>query len=103
MIKKIEVENFLSAEEIQYRFADGITLIEGWNFDDGRSEGAGKSLLPNALAWGLFGQLPKPIAVGIDDVIREGQKSCQVMIELEDGIRIVRKRGPNELYLYDSV
>lgn len=100
IFKRIDGENFMSWKELDFRVFPGITLITGFNHDDNTSEGSGKSAILNALSWGCFGQLPKD--VNIDDVIMEGQKSCTVMIELHDGIRIVRKRRPNDLYMYDS-
>lgn len=99
MFKSISATNFLSWEQLDFDFQSGVTLIEGWNDDDKTSEGSGKSAILNALCWGLFGQLPKDAKV--DDVIREGAKSCFVEIKLQNGLMIVRGRKPNTLYIAD--
>jgi len=99
MFQSINATNFLSWENLQFDVTSGVTLIEGWNYDDETPEGSGKSAIPNALVWCLYGKLPKDAK--IDDVIREGQKSCQVTVVLSDGTQVVRKRKPNDLHLID--
>lgn len=103
MFKQISATNFFSWKQLDFDFQSGITLINGQNLDDNTSEGSGKSSIPNALCWGLYGQLPKD--VNIDDVIKTGEKSCCVVITLENGDEIVRFRKPNQLYIQsgDSV
>ena len=101
MFSKIEAKNFLSWEALDFTFETGVMLIEGYNHDDGRSEGSGKSSILNALCWGLFGRIPKD--ANTDEVVREGCKSCEVRVVLDSGMAIVRTRGPNKLYMYDSV
>ena len=100
MFSKIKATNFLSWKELEFTFKPGITLLTGWNHQDGNSEGSGKSSIPNALTWGLFGCVPK--AVNLEDVIHTGQKSCQVVITLTDNTEIIRTRKPNELYIKNS-
>lgn len=95
MFAKISAINFFSWKELEFDFKSGVTLISGQNLDDNTSEGSGKSSIPNALCWGLYGQLPKD--VNIDDVIKTGEKDCCVIITLENGTEIVRSRKPNEL------
>lgn len=97
MFAKITARNFFSWESLEFDFQSGVTLIAGQNLDDNTSEGSGKSSIPNALCWALYGQLPKD--VNIDDVIKTGAKSCTVEIELLDGTKIVRSRKPNQLYI----
>jgi len=97
MFKRIKATNFLSWAELDFEIKDGVTLIEGYNHDDQTSEGSGKSAIVNALCWGLYGKLPKDAK--IDDVIREGESSCVVEIELVSGHTIVRKRKPNKLFV----
>lgn len=94
MIKKIVAANFLSWKVLEFDINSGITLIDGWNYDDETSEGSGKSAILNALSWGLYGKLPKDTK--IDDVISHGQKTCLVALEFED-FTIVRSRNPNKL------
>lgn len=100
MIKAIRAKNFLSWADLEFEIAQGITLIEGFNHDDKTPEGSGKSAILNALSWGLFGKIPKD--ANVDDVIREGQKTCSVEIEFNNGDKVIRSRKPNDLALWDS-
>lgn len=97
MLTKIKATNFLSWGELDFDIPDGVTLIDGWNHDDQTSEGSGKSAISNALAWCVYGKLPKD--ANIDDVIKQGTKSCLVEAHFDNDIKIVRSRKPNDLYL----
>jgi len=88
----------MSIKAMDFEFKDGKTLLTGWNHDDGTSEGSGKSAILNSLCWCLFGRLPKDSK--IDDVIKEGTKSCHVEVEFEDGRKVKRTRKPNTLSIY---
>jgi DNA repair exonuclease SbcCD ATPase subunit len=99
MIKHLKAVNFQSWEYLEFEISKGITQIIGENYDDGTKEGSGKSAIPNSICWALFGCIPKD--QGIDDVIRYGQKSCSVEVTLDTGLKIVRTRKPNDLYLID--
>jgi len=103
MFNKIKATNFMSWEDLEFDFQSGVTLISGFNQDDGTSEGSGKSAILNALCWGLYGKIPKN--TNIDDVIRDGQKNCSVELEIGP-YTIARIRNPkkNDLYIaLDSV
>ena len=93
---KIIAKNFLSWKELEFDITDGVTLIDGWNHDDNTSEGSGKSAVVNALCFGMFGKLPKDAKV--DEVIRQGEKSCEINIITPD-FTIVRTRKPNEIFM----
>lgn len=95
MFKSISATNFLSWKQLEFNIESGITLITGYNHDDGNSEGSGKSAILNALSWAIYGKLPKD--ANIDDVITTGSKDCCVVVTLENGTEIVRARKPNEL------
>jgi len=97
MFKSIKATNFLSWSDLQIDFESGVTLIEGWNYDDQNPEGSGKSAIPNALVWAIYGKLPKD--ANINDVIKEGEKSCNVRVQLQNGACIDRSRKPNDLYI----
>jgi DNA repair exonuclease SbcCD ATPase subunit len=97
LIKKVKASNFLSWEKLEFDVSQGITLLEGFNFDDQTSEGSGKSAILNAICWGLFGKLPKDASV--DSVVRVGTKSCKVEVFLSDGTVVTRSRSPNEVYI----
>lgn len=91
----IRARNFLSWENLVFKVTKGVTLIQGFNHDDGTPEGSGKSAILNALCWGLYGAIPKD--ANIDDVIREGAKTCEVSIEVPGEFIVVRTRKPNDL------
>ena len=92
---KIIADNFLSWKHLEFEVESGVTLIDGFNHDDGTSEGSGKSAILNALAWGCYGEIPKD--ANIDEVVMQGEKFCQVQIIHRD-FSITRKRGPNDLF-----
>jgi DNA repair exonuclease SbcCD ATPase subunit len=85
---------------LSFEFKRGVTLVDGWNEDDQRSEGSGKSAIFNSISWLLFGKLPKD--ANIDDVIKDGETSCEVVLTFDDGETIVRSRKPNDLYFTKS-
>lgn len=89
-----------SWESLEYEFTSGISLIDGFNHDDQTSEGSGKSSLLNILTWTLYGQTPKKVK--IDDVIKNGHKSCTGIITLSNGLQIVRQRNPNRLHILEN-
>lgn len=96
MIKSLKLTNFQSWKSLQFDFTSGITLIDGVNQVDGTREGVGKSAIPNSLAWGLYGKLPKDVK--IDEVIHFNSKSCKVEVEF-DKFKVVRSRKPDDLYI----
>lgn len=96
MITSVKAQNFLSFRNLEFNLKAGVTLVDGWNEDDQTSEGSGKSAIFNAICWAIFGKIPKD--ANIDDVIKEGEKTCGVEVFFgADSIR--RSRGPNELVL----
>jgi DNA repair exonuclease SbcCD ATPase subunit len=97
MIKSVKAENFQSWASLEFDVQNGITLITGYNYDDNTAEGAGKSAILNAICWGLFGEIPKDTKM--DDVIKQGEKSCFVKVELSNGLVVQRSRKPNDLTL----
>lgn len=83
-IKQIEIENILSIEKVKLDIDDhGLTLMEGWNYDSGRSNGAGKSSIFNALSFGLFGKLPRKVTAS--EILRRGAKHGSVVVVVECG------------------
>lgn len=101
MFQSLKAKNFLSWSDLEFSFEDGVTLIEGYNYDDNTSEGSGKSAIINALCFGLYGRLPKDST--IDEVIKKGEKSCSVEIVLTNGTVIGRTRYPNDLYIREGL
>lgn len=98
MIKSVKAQNFQSWSSLEFDVLTGTTLITGYNFDDQTAEGAGKSAILNAICWGLFGEIPKDTK--IDDIIKQGERSCYVKVELNNGVVVERSRKPNDLIVY---
>ena len=103
MIVQIIAKGFQSWENLNFSITNEVTLIDGFNYDDGTSEGSGKSAILNALCWCLYGKVPKT-DVKIDDIIKDGQKDCEVQVLLKHNKidRIIRSRSPNQLCMVDK-
>ena len=81
-IQRAVIHNFATLGDVTWCPQIGLTQILGQNDDAGTtgdSNGAGKSSLLEALQWGLYGDSPKGKT---DEVIREGQHECSVVITL---------------------
>ena len=101
--KRIFIKNFMSVgdDPIELFFDDykGPTLIQGSNLDvsETASNGAGKSLVFEAMAYGLFDKTIRGLKK--DECINNtNQKHLHIEIEV-DNLKIVRKRKPTNLYL----
>lgn len=82
LIKSISVSNILSIEEASITLdTKGLILIEGWNYDADRANGAGKSAIFSAMVWGIYGDYPRNIP--ISDFVRRGSKKASVTVTLE--------------------
>jgi len=86
-ITKLKIENFMAIGKIDCALDEkGLVLIQGENKDDSSqdSNGSGKSALPEALFWCLFGKTSR--GVGGDSVVnRSVGKGCRVEINIVDG------------------
>ena len=72
-IQYVEIRNLLSFEDATLQFEDnGLVLLEGWNFDDGRANGAGKTAIFNSVCFALYGKVPREIS--ISEILRDGTK-----------------------------
>ncbi|HMV01671.1 MAG TPA: AAA family ATPase [Chitinophagales bacterium] len=98
-IISLKAKNFWSYESIYLTFDKGLCLVDGYNYDEVGSNGAGKSGLFNAICYGLFGDIPKKIKS--DDIInRQFDGECVVILEIENNNKkyiIERSRKPNIL------
>lgn len=82
LIKSVSVSNILSIEEASITLdSKGLILIEGWNHDADRANGAGKSAIFSAMVWGIYGNYPRNIP--ISDFVRRGSKKASVTVTLE--------------------
>ena len=78
----VEIQDILSIQNASMSFEDvGLVLIEGWNYDTNRANGAGKSAIFNCIAFGLYDKLPRKITAS--EILRRGCKSgfvkCSVL------------------------
>lgn len=93
-IKRLEISNFLSVEDITIEFDDcGLVLLDGWNYDLDRANGAGKTAIFNALSFALYDKLPRKITKS--EILRHGTKSGYVDVTLVNHnteIRVIRRR-----------
>lgn len=84
-----DIEDFLSIEKAHVDFDDnGLLLIEGWNYDVDRANGAGKTAILNAISFGLYDKLPRKITAS--EIVRRGTKKGSVSIILDVGGEILR-------------
>ena len=84
-----DIENFLSIEQAHVDFDDsGLLLIEGWNYDVDRANGAGKTAVLNAISFALYDKLPRKISAS--EIVRRGTKKGSVSIRLDVGGEIFR-------------
>jgi len=108
-ITRIDIKNFLTISEASLSLSDkGLCLIQGENLDDpsAKSNGAGKSSIPDALCWVLYGTTARGIT-GDAVVNKIAKKNCMVSVLIEDGddeYRIMRfrkdKTDKNALLVY---
>lgn len=95
-VKHLKIKNILSIEDASVEFGErGLVLLEGFNYDDDRANGAGKSAVFNALSFGLYGKLPRKIT--ISDLLRKNTKSGSVWVEVRTtrGTFAVRRLRPS--------
>jgi len=101
-IKKLKAKNFYSFRELHLDFSKikGITRILGRNKDSGGSNGAGKSVLFEAITWGIYGTTIRKSTESALVNSQAGQ-DCSVCIELEkEGVGtvvITRAKRPTSL------
>lgn len=81
-VLSIEIQDILSIQKASLTFEDvGLVLVEGWNYDTGRANGAGKTAIFNCLAFGLYDKLPRKITAS--EILRRGCKTgfvrCSVL------------------------
>ena len=92
-LASVVIKDFLSAGDIKYDVKGGFTLIGGQS-EDTSSNGAGKTVIMDAIYWALFGKTTRGL-VGDDVVRRGGPKDCRVELILDGGdeiITVIRSR-----------
>lgn len=83
-IISLEINDILSIEKASIQFNEtGLVLVEGWNHDDGRANGAGKTAIFNALSFALYDKVPRKITAS--EILRRDAKSGSVKASLKIG------------------
>lgn len=73
-ILSTEIQDILSVQNARIDFDNnGLVLVEGWNYDTQRANGAGKTAIFNCLAFSLYDKLPRKITAS--EILRRGCKS----------------------------
>jgi len=96
-ILSVKISNILSIEDAYVEFDEsGLMLVQGWNHDVGRANGAGKTAIFNAIAFALYGQLPRKVTA--TEILRRGSRSGYAEVVLECGgdrftVRRARPKG----------
>jgi DNA repair exonuclease SbcCD ATPase subunit len=100
-IHSISFKNFYSYYEADLdlsKYTSGLVGIEGINKDSGGSNGAGKSVILEAIVFALFGRtIRKSNEVAMVNV--QAKRGMEVTIKVEDMV-ITRKRKPSSLNLW---
>ena len=93
-VRSVTIENFLSIEKARVVFDDvGLLLIEGYNYDVDRANGAGKTAILNALSFALYERIPRKVTA--TELLRRGATKGQVTVEVScntDTFTVVRSR-----------
>jgi DNA repair exonuclease SbcCD ATPase subunit len=93
-ILSTEIQDILSIQSARIDFDDnGLVLVEGWNYDTQRANGAGKTAIFNCLAFSLYDKLPRKITAS--EILRRGCKSGFVRTRVlcgEDVWTVLRSR-----------
>lgn len=99
-VTKLHISNILSIETAEVAFdSAGLVLVDGWNADDDAANGAGKSAIFNALAFGLYGKMPRDITA--TEYLRKGTKAgwVEVIIEIAGDTWSIRRERPTNLVI----
>lgn len=101
ILKKVTIHDILSVKEAEVEFSDsGLVLVEGFDYDTNRANGAGKSAVFNAISFGLYDKLPRKITKS--EITRKGAKKAKVEVLLESDTheyKVVRHR-PSAVEFY---
>ena len=102
-IQSVEIENILSIGKASISFEEtGLCLVEGWNFDAERSNGAGKSAIFNCISFALYDKIPRKVTAS-EILKRESNKGHVAVkfIALGDEWLVVRRR-PKQVQFYKN-
>lgn len=97
-ILSAELRDILSIKEGRVEFTNqGMTLYNGWNYDDGTANGAGKSAVLNGICFGLYDKTPRNIKK--TEIVRRGSKTAMahITVKSRDDIWEVIRFRPNKV------
>lgn len=102
-ILSVKIHNILSIENAEILFEDtGLVLVEGWNYDLGRANGAGKSAIFNAISFAIYDKVPRKITAS--EILRRGTSKgfseCRVL--LADAVYTVRRTRPKGVQFFKN-
>jgi DNA repair exonuclease SbcCD ATPase subunit len=100
-ILSIKISNILSIEDAYVEFDDsGLMLVQGWNYDVDRANGAGKTAIFNAITFALYDKLPRKITA--TEILRRGSKNGSVALCVEVGTEqyIVKRSRPKGVVFF---
>ena len=101
IINKVEIKNFYSVKKQSLNFDkfNGVVLVEGKNNDTGGSNGSGKSVIIEAVVWGIFGRtIRKSTEAALINL--QTKKDCSVRITLNNNVVIERGKKPTYLRFF---
>ena len=104
-ILSIEIFDILSIQNASLTFEEsGLVLVEGWNFDTQRANGAGKTAIFNCLSFALYDKLPRKVTAS--EIVRRGCKSGSVSVKVlcgEDIWTVCRSRPKGVKFLKNDL
>jgi DNA repair exonuclease SbcCD ATPase subunit len=103
-IKNLKIHNILSIEDAEIEFGNsGLVLIEGFDYDTNRANGAGKSAIFNALSFAIYDEVPKRITKS--EILRRGTSRGYSEVTLDvmgREIKIKRERPVSCAYYIEG-
>jgi DNA repair exonuclease SbcCD ATPase subunit len=104
-IISLEIQDILSIEKAYIEFDNsGLVLVEGYNYDTQRSNGAGKSSIFNCLSFAIYDYLPRKITAS--EILRRGCKSGFAEVSIlcgEDKWTVRRSRPKGAVFFKNEV
>src|ERR1035437_381838 len=94
-VLSLKIQNILSIEDSTIYFENtGLVLVEGWNYDTQRANGAGKTAIFNCLSFALYDKLPRNITAS--EILRRGCKTgfAEASIQCNEDVWTVRRSRP---------
>lgn len=94
-ILSVKINNILSIEQAEIHFGEsGLILIDGWNHDLERANGAGKTAIFDAISFALYDKVPRKITAS--EILRRGTSKgfVECTVQLKDEIWLIKRTRP---------